>query len=185
MVNYKTVCMTHKEVQDLLKLVSKLELTEFKMKNGDFSISVRTKNYVPVGNAEPSGAAPVPAPIVSMPAVSPSFPAPAAPAAAPAPAAPPASEAPQPEATTDDEANYVPVKSPMVGTFYRSPSPDKAAYVKIGDTIAAGDTVCIIEAMKLFNEVDAEVSGKIVKVMVEDAQPVEYDQVLFLVDPKG
>jgi acetyl-CoA carboxylase biotin carboxyl carrier protein len=108
-------------------------------------------------------------------------------AAAPAPAAaaqaaPAPSEAP---AAATDESRYVAIKSPMVGTFYRSASPDKPAYVKIGDTITAGSTICIIEAMKLFNEVDAEISGKIVKVMVEDASPVEYDQVLFLVDPKG
>lgn len=171
--------MTNKEIQDLLKLINRLELAEFKLKEKDFSLSVRTKNYVPVGT--PVSVAPAPAPVISM-----------SPAPAPAPvvsvaseAAPAATEPAAPAADTDDESNYLAVKSPMVGTFYRSPSPDKGAYVKIGDSIAAGDTVCIIEAMKLFNEVDAEVSGKIVKVLVEDAQPVEYDQVLFLVDPKG
>ncbi len=178
--------MSPKEIQDLLKLVSRLELAELKMKNGEFSISVRTKHFVPADNGSSNATS-----VISVPSVSPSYaPAPAAPvapaapaAAAPAPAAAPA--APAADGGEEDTSNYVEVKSPMVGTFYRSPSPDKPVYVKVGDTIASGDTVCIIEAMKLFNEVDSEVSGKIVKVMVEDAQPVEYDQVLFLVDPKG
>ena len=73
----------------------------------------------------------------------------------------------------------------MIGTFYRKPSPDKAEFVKVGDTVNEGDTVCVIEAMKLFNDIESEVSGKIVKVLVDDSTPVEYDQVLFLVDPKG
>lgn len=77
------------------------------------------------------------------------------------------------------------IKSPIVGTFYRSPSPDKPAYVKVGDKIEAGAVVCIVEAMKLFNEIESDISGRIVKVLLDDAQPVEYDQVLFLVDPKG
>ena len=81
--------------------------------------------------------------------------------------------------------NITTIKSPIVGTFYRSPSPDKGAYVKVGDVVEQGEVVCIIEAMKLFNEIESEVSGKIVKVLIEDAQPVEYDQPLFLVDPKG
>jgi len=83
------------------------------------------------------------------------------------------------------EGNYLEIRSPIVGTFYRSSSPDKPQYVKPGDTIEVGSVVCIVEAMKLFNEIESEVSGKIVKVMLEDASPVQYDQVLFLVDPKG
>lgn len=168
--------MTNKELQDLLKLINRLEISEFKMKEGDLSLSIRTKHYIPNTT---SVAAPA-APMVSMPpqmAVAPA--APVAAPATPAPAAPAAAPAGQ----EDDESKYVAIKSPMVGTFYRSPSPDKPVYVKVGDSIGNGDTVCIIEAMKLFNEVEAEVSGKIVKVLVEDAQPVEYDQVLFLVDP--
>ena len=105
--------------------------------------------------------------------------APAAPIAAAPPAAP-AAPAPAPEA---DDLKYVTVKSPMIGTFYRSPGPDKDMFVNVGDTIGIGDTVCIIEAMKLFNEIEAELSGKIVKILVDDATPVEYDQPLFLVDP--
>ena len=108
-----------------------------------------------------------------------------APVAAAPVAAEPAAPAPAAANEAEDESKYLAVKSPMVGTFYRSPSPDKPVYVKIGDSISSGDTVCIIEAMKLFNEVEAEVTGKIVKVLVEDAQPVEYDQVLFLVDPNA
>lgn len=175
--------MSTKEIQDLLKLVSKLELSEFKMKEGEFSLSIRTKHFVS-GETAPISHGPQ-APVMSMPS---------APAYAPSAAAqaPSAGSAPAPAAANsdddqaaEDESHYLAVKSPMVGTFYRSPSPDKPVYVKIGDTIASGDTVCIIEAMKLFNEVESEVSGKIVKVLVEDAQPVEYDQVLYLVDPRG
>ena len=171
--------MSNKELQDLLKLINRLELSEFKMKEGDFSLSIRTKYFIP---SKGSGGviSQLPAPVAAMPV-----------AAA-------ALETPKPQVETtatdaagsttehtEDESKYLAVKSPMVGTFYRSPSPDKPIYVKIGDTISAGDTVCIIEAMKLFNEVEAEVTGKIVKVLVEDAQPVEYDQVLFLVDPSA
>lgn len=176
--------MSTKEIQDLLKLVSKLELSEFKMKDGEFSLSIRTKHFVS-GEAGPLSLG-AQAPVMSMPSA-PVYAPPAstpAPSAAPAPA-PAAAGNSEDDQVAEDESNYLAVKSPMVGTFYRSPSPDKPVYVKIGDTITSGDTVCIIEAMKLFNEVESEVSGKIVKVLVEDAQPVEYDQVLFLVDPKG
>jgi acetyl-CoA carboxylase biotin carboxyl carrier protein len=176
--------MSPKEIQDLLKLVTKLELSEFKLKDGEFSMTVRTQHYVSADNSGfIAGAS---SQVIPMPAVAPAY---SAPPAAPAPVAPSTPDfAPSSNnggEEEEDTSNYLEVKSPMVGTFYRSPSPDKPIYVKTGDTIAVGDTVCIIEAMKLFNEVDAEISGKIVKVMVEDAQPVEYDQVLFLVDPKG
>ena len=103
----------------------------------------------------------------------PAAPAPTAPAPAAAPAAPAA----------DEESKYITIKSPMIGTFYRAASPDKPPFVAVGDTITEGDTVCVIEAMKLFNEIEAEFSGKIVKVLVDDSSPVEYDQPLFLVDP--
>jgi len=106
----------------------------------------------------------------------------AAPAAVPAPAAPaaPAAEASAPK---EDTSKYIEIKSPMIGTFYRSASPEKPVYVSVGDKVDKSSVVCIIEAMKLFNEIEAEVSGTIVKVLVEDSQPVEYDQPLFLVDP--
>jgi len=96
-----------------------------------------------------------------------------------APAATPAAAAP----VVSDSNNYITVKSPMIGTFYRSSSPDKPSFANVGDEIAAGQVVCIIEAMKLFNEIESEVSGRIVKVLVDNAQPVEYDQPLFLVEP--
>ncbi|MEL6141446.1 MAG: acetyl-CoA carboxylase biotin carboxyl carrier protein [Bacteroidota bacterium] len=171
--------MTFKEIQELIKLIAKTELSEFKIKNGEFQLHIRGKGYpVPVREGG--------VPIVSAPV------APAAAYASPAAAPPPTSAAPtngapatQPAAPAEDTSKYVEVKSPMIGTFYRSSSPDKPPYVKVGDQIKVGDTVCIVEAMKLFNEIEAEVSGKIVKVVVEDAQPVEYDQVLFLVDPAG
>ncbi|NJN34794.1 MAG: acetyl-CoA carboxylase biotin carboxyl carrier protein, partial [Saprospiraceae bacterium] len=88
-------------------------------------------------------------------------------------------------AANTEGGHYLEIKSPIVGTFYRSAGPDKPVYAKVGDNVDKGSIVCIVEAMKLFNEIESEVKGKIVKVMVEDASPVEYDQVLFLVDPKG
>jgi len=170
--------MTFKEIQELIKLVAKTELSEFKIKNGEFQLHIRGKGF-PITVREGG------VPMVAAP------PAPAAGYSSPAPASsappPPTNGAPasQPAAPAEDTSKYVEVKSPMIGTFYRSASPDKPAYAKVGDQIKVGDTVCIVEAMKLFNEIESEVSGKIVKVMVEDAQPVEYDQVLFLVDPAG
>lgn len=176
--------MTFKEIQDLLKLISKLELAEFKLKEDDFQLVVRTKEYYK--EKDQSTMVSPTAPLMPVSPVQPSF---TQPQAAPPPAAPsnpePVAPADAKSKESDQSADYLPVKSPMVGTFYRSSSPDKAAYVKVGDVVEKGSVVCIIEAMKLFNEIESEISGRIVKVMVEDAQPVEYDQVLFLVDPKG
>ena len=173
--------MNTKEIHDLIKLVNRLDLTEFKMRDGEFEVAIRTKHYGKspkgdVANAVPVVAAPIQQ--VQAPVAAPA-PAPAAEPAAPAPAADAA------DGGSEDAGNYVEVKSPIVGTFYRSASPDKPAYIKVGDTIEVGSVVCIVEAMKLFNEIESEVSGKVVKVLVEDASPVEYDQPLFLVDPKG
>lgn len=171
--------MTFKEIQDLIKLVNKTDLAEFKMKEGEFEISIRTDKYAKARTATPA----------SMPSFIPmpssAAPAPAAtPAAALAPAAAPVTPAAD-ASTAADTSNYLEIKSPIVGTFYRSGSPEKPPYVSVGDTVSEGSVVCIVEAMKLFNEIESEISGKIVKVMIDDAQPVEYDQVLFLVDPKG
>lgn len=172
--------MTFKEIQELIRLVSKSELAEFKMKDGEFELSIRTKFYnarqasMPMV-APPVIAAPMAAPMPEVPATQ------ASTAPAPATTAPPKPSEQAPKAETGKK--YLEIKSPMVGTFYRSSSPDKPAYVKVGDTVKAGDVVCIVEAMKLFNEIESDLSGTIVKVMVEDAQPVEYDQVLFLVEP--
>ncbi|SFB95552.1 acetyl-CoA carboxylase biotin carboxyl carrier protein [Parapedobacter composti] len=156
--------MDIKQIQDLIKFVAKSGVNEVSIEEKDFKITIKT-------NQEPTYVT------ATVPVTAPQ---PAAPAPAPAPV-----EAPQAApAKTDDTSNYVTIKSPMIGTFYRSPSPDKPAFVNVGDDITAGKVVCIVEAMKLFNEIESEVSGKIVKVLVEDAQPVEYDQPLFLVEPK-
>lgn len=163
-----------KEIQELLRLVSKLELAEFKMKDGEFEMSIRTRHFEKSGKS----VAPV---MMSAPAVA-SAPAPAGSAESVPASAPVAPVAP---AAGQGSGAYLEVRSPIVGTFYRSPSPDKPAYVKPGDIIKPGDVVCIIEAMKLFNEIESEHGGTVVKIMVEDASPVEFDQVLFLIDPKG
>jgi len=154
--------MNIKEIQDLIKFVAKSGVNEVEIEQKDFKITIRSQEN-PKEEKQ----------IIVQAA------APAAPIAAAPPAAP-AAPAPAPEA---DDSKYVTVKSPMIGTFYRSPGPDKDMFVNVGDTIGIGDTVCIIEAMKLFNEIEAELSGKIVKILVDDATPVEYDQPLFLVDP--
>lgn len=161
--------MELKEIQELIKFVSKSGVSEVELESKGFKLVIKT------------GATQIAAPTVihTMPAVAPApvaavAPAPAAPApAAPAPAVPKA----------DDSSKYITVKSPMIGTFYRSPGPDKPTFVNVGDEIKAGQVVCIIEAMKLFNEIESEISGRIVKVLVDDAKPVEYDQPLFLVEP--
>lgn len=172
--------MNFKEVQELIKLINKSNLTEFKMEKEDFKISIRTKKY---GRARVQPPAP-PTQIVSMPAQQVPVQM-STPVAAPAPAASKESSPDLPQEDSNETANLVEVKSPIVGTFYRSSSPDKDSYVKVGDTIGVGDVVCIVEAMKLFNEIESEVSGRIVKVLLENAQPVQYDQPLFLVDPAG
>ena len=176
--------MTFKEIQELVKLINKSNITEFKVEKENFKLAIRTKKYGKTRSQNVPAQQIVPIQTSPMPAVQPSYVPP--PAASAPPAAPPqpvsnekAAEAP----TGEDKGNYIEIKSPMVGTFYRSSSPEKPPYVKVGDTVSVGDVVCIVEAMKLFNEIESEVSGKIVKALVEDAQPVEYDQVLYLVDP--
>lgn len=161
--------MNIKEIQDLIKFVAKSGVSEVEIEQKDFKIIIKAEDkshkeerQIVVQAAAPVAAAPAPAAIP-----------------APAPAAAPANPAP----AAEDDSKYVTIKSPMIGTFYRSPGPDKDAFVSVGDTIGTGDTVCIIEAMKLFNEIESEISGKIVKVLVDDSTPVEYDQPLFLVDP--
>ncbi|WP_397302266.1 acetyl-CoA carboxylase biotin carboxyl carrier protein [Nonlabens ulvanivorans] len=161
--------MDIKEIQNLIKFVAKSGASEVKLEMDDVKITIRTgsdSNEVTyVQQAMPMQAAPMPQ---------------AAPAVAPA-AAPATEAAPAPAA--DDNSKYVTVKSPIIGTFYRKPSPDKPLFCEVGDSIKEGDTLCIIEAMKLFNEIESEVSGTIVKVLVDDSSPVEFDQPLFLVDP--
>lgn len=168
------------EIQDLIKFVAKSGVTEVEIEQNDFKITIKSQSKTP---ARKKGAQDVEAhyvqvPVQGMPQQPVQMPQVAAPAA-PAPAAPaaPAAEAPA------ESNNYIEVKSPMIGTFYRRPSPDKDNFCEVGDTIKKGEVICIIEAMKLFNEIEAEVTGKIVKVLVDDNSPVEYDQPLFLVDP--
>ncbi|MFZ4543930.1 MAG: acetyl-CoA carboxylase biotin carboxyl carrier protein [Saprospiraceae bacterium] len=167
--------MDFKEIQELIKLVSKSGLTEFKYANGDTKIVIRTTDGGNIVHQIVQPSAPQMMSVV--PAASPVS---SAPASA---AAPPAVEASKPEAGADKNSNLIPITSPIVGTFYRSTSPEKPPFVKVGDSVEKGTIVCIIEAMKLFNEIESEIKGKIVKVLVEDASPVEYGQPLFLVEP--
>jgi acetyl-CoA carboxylase biotin carboxyl carrier protein len=153
--------MKPKEIQDLIDYISNTGLAEVKIKTEEFELSV--KKY-----ADASTTAPAPQ-YIAAPAAAP----------APAPATTTAAAIPAPS------SNLVEIKSPIIGTFYLTASPDSAPFVTEGGSISAGKTVCIIEAMKLFNEIESEISGKIVKILVANASPVEYDQPLFLVDPAG
>ncbi|MEZ4948991.1 MAG: acetyl-CoA carboxylase biotin carboxyl carrier protein [Saprospiraceae bacterium] len=171
--------MTFKEIQELIKLINKSNLTEFKVKDGEFELTIRTEGFI---KGRQPAIIQTPGPqVVSVPSQMPTVPTTPPPAQPEAPKADLATEKP----AAKDEGNYVEIKSPMVGTFYRSSSPEKPPYANVGDAVEKGKVVCIIEAMKLFNEIESEITGKIVKVLVDDAQPVEYDQPLFLVDPKG
>ncbi len=161
--------MDFTQIQEIIRMVSKHKLSEFILKEGEFKLVVR--NQVTVVEA-------VHAPTMMQAPTQPAFAAPAM-----APIATPAPKADLAPTASNEEANFITIKSPMVGTFYRSGSPDKPALVKVGDSVDTGQPVCIIEAMKLFNEIESDVKGKIVKVLVEDASPVEYEQPLFLVDP--
>jgi acetyl-CoA carboxylase biotin carboxyl carrier protein len=168
--------MQFKEIQDLLKLVNKSNLTEVEIEQKDFKIKIKRKS--PESNViYTTQQSPATMPVPSAMPAAPQDAQADTPSARQEPAPAPASEG--------SSANLVEFKSPMIGTFYRSSSPDQPPFTKVGDTVQKGDVLCIIEAMKLFNEIESEIDGKIVKIMVEDAQPVEYDQVLFLIDPKG
>lgn len=160
--------MELKKIQNLIKFVANSGASEVSLETEEFKITIKTGSepqettvvqQIPAGMGMP----------VSMPQMQ----------AQPAAPAPEAQAAPK----ADDTANLVTVKSPIIGTFYRKPSPDKDVFVEVGDTVKEGDVLCVIEAMKLFNEIESEVSGKIVKVLVDDASPVEFDQPLFLVEP--
>jgi acetyl-CoA carboxylase biotin carboxyl carrier protein len=161
--------MDIREIQNLIKFVAKSGATEVKLEMDDFKITIKTTE---AGAAEASYFQHYPAaqpmqqmmPQHQMPQPV----APVTPVAAPA---------------VDDNSKYITIKSPMIGTLYRKSAPDKAPFVEVGATISKGDPVCVIEAMKLFNEIESEVSGKIIKILVDDMSPVEFDQPLFLVDP--
>ena len=165
------------EIQDLIKFVSRSGVNEVEIEHKDFKILIKS-DYMAKKKSNIPAETQV---IQQVPVVQ------AAPVAQPMaqPVAAPIADAATPvaPAVSQEEANYVTVKSQMIGTFYRSSSPEKPAFVEVGDMIKEGDTTCIIEAMKLFNEIESEVKGKIVKVLVDDASPVEFDQPLFLVDP--
>lgn len=159
--------MDIKEIQNLIKFVAKSGASEVKLEMDDIKITIRTGSDADVTYVSQA------APMQMAPAQQ----------AAPAPAAAPVvSEAPAAAPAVAND-KYVTVKSPIIGTFYRKASPEKPAFVEVGDSIKEGDTLCIIEAMKLFNEIESEVSGTIVKVLIDDSSPVEFDQPLFLVDP--
>ena len=162
--------MDLKEIQNLIKFVAKSGASEVKLEMDDIKITIRTgaegkeTTYIqqyPMGGQMQQ----------QMP--------PQQQQQAPAPETPASTG----EKSADDDSKYITVKSPIIGTFYRKPSPDKPVFVEVGDTIKVGDVLCVIEAMKLFNEIESEVSGKIVKVLVDDSSPVEFDHPLFLVDP--
>jgi acetyl-CoA carboxylase biotin carboxyl carrier protein len=153
--------MDIKQIQDLIRFVSKSGVNEVSIEQNDFKITIKTNQAPTIVNAS----------------------IPAAPVQTAAPVAPVASSAPAEAPAAVETSNYITIKSPMIGTFYRAASPEKPSLVNVGDEIKAGSVVCIIEAMKLFNEIEAEVSGRVVKVLVDNASPVEYDQPLFLVEP--
>ncbi|RNC92327.1 MAG: acetyl-CoA carboxylase biotin carboxyl carrier protein [Allomuricauda sp.] len=162
--------MDIKEIQSLIKFVAKSGASEVKLEMEDVKITIRTGSH--------QSSTPETTIVQQIPmAAAPAAPVPAAPQeTAPAPAAPT-------EAPAEDDSKYITIKSPIIGTFYRKPSPDKPAFVEVGADIKQGDVLCVIEAMKLFNDIESEVSGKIVKILVDDSSPVEFDQPLFLVDP--
>ena len=160
--------MNLKEIQNLIKFVAKSGATEVKLEMNDVKITIKTVDEQTKSDTTY---------IQQMPALAPQFA--SAPVAAPQVASAPA----EVSLETAEDTNYITVKSPIIGTFYRKSSPDQPAFVEVGDTIKEGDVLCIIEAMKLFNEIESEVSGKIIKFLVDDATPVEFDQPLFLVDP--
>lgn len=164
--------MEYKQIQELLKAVNKSNISELSIKDGDFEITIKQANtetqFVAVQASMPQMMQPAPQQMMQAPQA-PQQQIAAAPAASSAPAA--------------EASNTVTIKSPMIGTFYRSSGPDKPPFVGVGDEIKPGQVICIVEAMKLFNEIESEISGRIVKVLVDDASPIEYDQPLFLVEP--
>ena len=157
--------MDIKQIQELIKFVSKSGVNEVSLEQKEFKITIKTNQPPTFVTSAPTQAAPQ------------------LPAAATVATVTTIAEQPKAAPAKDDNSAYLTIKSPMIGTFYRSSSPDKPLLVNVGDEIKAGKVVCIIEAMKLFNEIESEISGRIVKILVDNASPVEYDQPLFLVEP--
>lgn len=160
--------MDIKEIQNLIKFVAKSGASEVKLEMDDIKITIRTGSE----QSDTTIVHQVPAP--QMPQIT---------QAAAQPVATEAPVAASAPASSSEDSKYITIKSPIIGTFYRKPAPDKPLFVEVGQTISEGDVLCVIEAMKLFNEIESEVSGKIVKILVDDSSPVEFDQPLFLVDP--
>ncbi len=167
--------MKQSEIQELIKFVAKSGISEVEIEDKDFKITIKTpphKKGKLIVEQPQIIQAPAPVAVAQAPVA----------VAAPVAAGAPAQETPSAPAV-DDDSKYIAIKSPMIGTFYRKSSPDKPTFVNVGDDVSDNTVVCIIEAMKLFNEIESEISGKIVKVLVDDGSPVEFDQPLFLVDP--
>ena len=159
--------MELKDIQNLIKFVAKSGANEVKLEMEDFKITIKTgagKTETTILQQAPIGIPQIPVPAAAV-------------------AVPPVETPSAEKETTEETTKYVEITSPIIGTFYRKPSPDKPVFVEVGDTIGSDTVVCMVEAMKLFNEIEAEVSGKIVKILVEDGTPVEFGQPLFLVDP--
>ena len=162
--------MEYKQIQELIKTINKSSISELSIEEGDFKITIKQElasapQFVNVQQPVMQMQAPQPAPQQVL--------------AAPAPAAP----APEKAAPQEAASNTITIKSPMIGTFYRSPAPEKPVFVNVGDEVKAGQVLCIIEAMKLFNEIESEINCRIIKVIADHASPVEYDQPLFIVEP--
>ncbi|MCH8903348.1 MAG: acetyl-CoA carboxylase biotin carboxyl carrier protein [Bacteroidetes bacterium] len=168
--------MNLKEIQELIKLVDKFKLTEVAIEDKDFKLSIKadanTGGQITVGAQTPVPTRTIPPDTTIVQQVQ-------------SAAELAAGQTVTTESAEGSKENITIIKSPMIGTFYRKPSPDKETFVKIGDEIQEGTSLCVIEAMKLFNEIESEISGKIIKILVEDASPVEYDQPLFEVDTSG
>lgn len=163
--------MELKDIQNLIKFVAKSGASEVKLEMEDIKITIKTQDGVT--KTEQVLVQQVPMATQAMPATP----------VATTPALPATSTTETPTENASNDSKYITIKSPIIGTFYRKPSPDKPVFVEVGSTIKKGDVLCVVEAMKLFNEIESEVSGKIVKVLVDDSSPVEFDQPLFLVDP--
>jgi acetyl-CoA carboxylase biotin carboxyl carrier protein len=157
--------MDLKEIQNLIKFVSNSGVAEVKLETGEIKITIRTTlegNSPDITYVQQAPMQQVSAPVTQAPV---------------------AAATPTPSAPLEDNSKFITIKSPMIGTFYRKPAPDKPMFVEVGSSISKGDVLCVVEAMKLFNEIESEISGKIVKILVDDMSPVEFDQPLFLVDP--
>ena len=161
--------MNFKQIQQLIKFVSKTDVNEVTIENKDFKINIKGRSFSNEATQQLTQQS-LPTPQIQSPVIVPEH--------------PPSVQTPTQSTTPDSViSNHVIIKSPIIGTFYRKPSPDKDNFVNVGDEITEGQTLCVIEAMKLFNEIESDISGKVVKILVDDASPVEFDQPLFVIEP--